>query len=75
MQILKKERVLVAVAKKKADMEIRWKLTEKQLQAHVQIPWTYILIYNLDLVDQIRMWSQKIRQTVQQKFIKQVVNQ
>jgi len=40
MQILKKGRVLVAVVKKRADMEIKWKLIEKQLSEDVQIPWT-----------------------------------
>jgi len=31
---------VVAVVEKRADMEIRWKLIEKQLPGHVQIPWT-----------------------------------
>jgi len=40
MTSLKKGRVLVGVVKKKADMEIRLKLIEKQLPGHAQMPWT-----------------------------------
>jgi len=36
MKILKKGRVLVAVVKKRADMETKWELIEKQLPGHAQ---------------------------------------
>jgi len=36
MKILKKGRVLVAVVKKRADVETKWELIEKQLPGHVQ---------------------------------------